>query len=137
VLCPLGECYQRTKAVLHSSLPSDALIGRAAESTVISEFLSNHLSKMVPGSMYVSGAPGTGKTAVLMKAIEKIQVSLLDLCRLPLCWNSLLFFVWIDEGTVWTHITENAIKSKTFILLRIEVIVVGLLGMIHSLITMI
>ena len=69
-----GECYQKTKAVLHSALPSDALIGRASESKVIDEFLVEHISKMVPGSMYVSGAPGTGKTAVLMKAIERLQV---------------------------------------------------------------
>ena len=69
-----GECYQRTKSVLHSALPSDDLIGRISESKVISDFLTDHISKMVPGSMYVSGAPGTGKTAVLMKAIEKLQV---------------------------------------------------------------
>ena len=70
----LGECYQKTKAVLHSALPSDALVGRVTESKVINDFLTEHLSKMVPGSMYVSGAPGTGKTAVLMKAIERLQV---------------------------------------------------------------
>ena len=70
----LGECYQKTKAVLHSALPSDALVGRVTESKVISDFLTEHLSKMVPGSMYVSGAPGTGKTAVLMKTIEQLQV---------------------------------------------------------------
>jgi len=55
-------------------LPSDALIGRAAESKVIGGFLAEHLTKMVPGSMYVSGAPGTGKTAALMKVIERLQV---------------------------------------------------------------
>lgn len=59
---------------MHAALPSDALVGRAAESKVIDEFLTEHVSKMVPGSMYVSGAPGTGKTAVLMKAIERLQV---------------------------------------------------------------
>ena len=70
----VGECYQKTKAVLHSALPSDALVGRASESKAIDQFLAEHLSKMVPGSMYVSGAPGTGKTAVLMKAVERLQV---------------------------------------------------------------
>ena len=70
----LGECYQQTKSVLHSALPSDELVGRVTESKVINEFLDEHLSKMVPGSMYVSGGPGTGKTAVLVKAIEKLQV---------------------------------------------------------------
>lgn len=74
VVVVAGECYQKTKAVLHSALPSDALVGRSAESKVIGEFLSKHLSKMVPGSMYVSGAPGTGKTAVIMKSIEQLQV---------------------------------------------------------------
>jgi len=75
-----GECYQKTKAVLHSALPSDALVGRMSESKVISEFLAEHLSKLVPGSMYVSGAPGTGKTAVLMKAVEQLQVCAYSLC---------------------------------------------------------
>ena len=77
-----GECYQKTKAVLHSALPSDALIGRASESKVIDEFLAEHIPKMVPGSMYVSGAPGTGKTAVLMKAIERLQVCTCLFCQL-------------------------------------------------------
>jgi len=75
----LGDCYQKTKAVLHSALPSDALVGRVSESKIIRDFLNEHLSKMVPGSMYVSGAPGTGKTAVLMKAIEQLQVSTFSL----------------------------------------------------------
>jgi len=85
-----GECYRKMKAVLHSALPSDALVGRAAESKVIGEFLAEHLSKMVPGSMYVSGAPGTGKTAVLMKAIERLQVRV---CLLDKNHTQPLYFV--------------------------------------------
>jgi Cdc6-like AAA superfamily ATPase len=36
--------------------------------------LDTHLSKKTPGSMYISGAPGTGKTAVLSKTLNRIQV---------------------------------------------------------------
>ena len=70
-----GECYQRTKAALHSALPTDDLVGRAVESKVIADFLDLHLSESVSGSMYVSGAPGTGKTAVLLKTIDRLQVT--------------------------------------------------------------
>ena len=93
----VGECYQKTKAVLHSALPTDALVGRAAEFKVINEFLTERLSKMVPGSMYVSGAPGTGKTAVIMKAIEQLQVRvyLLDKNNISLSYSRSNFFIQI------------------------------------------
>jgi len=55
-------------------LPSDNLVGRAAESKVICDFLSKHISEETAASLYVSGAPGTGKTAVLSKAIEHLKV---------------------------------------------------------------
>jgi Cdc6-like AAA superfamily ATPase len=49
-------------------------VGRKAESKVIDDFLHKHVSQETAGSMYVSGAPGTGKTAVLLKAIERLKV---------------------------------------------------------------
>ena len=78
-------------------MPSDALVGRAAEFKVINEFLTERLSKMVPGSMYVSGAPGTGKTAVIMKAIEQLQVRvyLLDKNNISLSYSRSNFFIQI------------------------------------------
>jgi cell division control protein 6 len=49
-------------------------VGRVAESKVIDDFLHKYVSQETAGSMYVSGAPGTGKTAVLLKAIERLKV---------------------------------------------------------------
>jgi cell division control protein 6 len=73
-MCCEGGYYQRTKQVLHTALPADDLVGRSTESKVISDFLHEHLSHETAGSMYVSGAPGTGKTAVLLKAVERLKV---------------------------------------------------------------
>ena len=61
--------------MLHTSLPSDKLVGRDAESKIVGDFLSKHISEETAASLYVSGAPGTGKTAVLSKAIEDLKVN--------------------------------------------------------------
>ena len=37
-------------------------------------FIDKHVYKGAPGSMYVSGAPGTGKTAVLSHVMKQVQV---------------------------------------------------------------
>lgn len=39
----------------------------------VAEFLENHVSRQVPGSLYISGAPGTGKTAVLSYTMKKLK----------------------------------------------------------------
>ena len=118
ITCPAvvvsGECYQQTKAVLHSALPTDALVGRVTESKVIAEFLDTHLSKMVPGSMYVSGAPGTGKTAVLMKNIEQLQVRICVLIsKITLCvYNFICLCVGQHSAIINLHINIKAVDAS-------------------------
>ena len=68
-----GINYKKTKQALHTSIP-DWLVGRKAESEEINKFLTEHVENFTPGSIYISGAPGTGKTAVLMKTLEALQV---------------------------------------------------------------
>ena len=68
-----GVCYQKAKQALHTALP-DRLLCREKEYKEVNDFLDYHLSKKRPGSMYISGAPGTGKTAVLSKTLNRIQV---------------------------------------------------------------
>ncbi|KAI0213396.1 Cell division control protein [Lamellibrachia satsuma] len=64
-----GVCYQRAKQALHTSLP-EKIVGREEESRQVNKFLEEHLLGRRPGSLYVSGAPGTGKTAVLSEIIK-------------------------------------------------------------------
>ncbi|XP_074418085.1 cell division control protein 6 homolog isoform X2 [Larus michahellis] len=63
-----GTCYQQVKRVLHAAVP-DRLHGRERETGVIRQFLREHVGGRRPGSLYISGAPGTGKTACLSRVL--------------------------------------------------------------------
>ncbi|NWV71320.1 CDC6 protein, partial [Malurus elegans] len=63
-----GSCYQRAKQVLHAAVP-DRLQGRERETGILRQFLRDHILGRRPGSLYVSGAPGTGKTACLSRVL--------------------------------------------------------------------
>ena len=62
------------RRALHSSHP-DNLICREKEIAEIRSFLLNHLPKGKPGSLYISGAPGTGKTACLTRIMLEMKVN--------------------------------------------------------------
>ncbi|XP_011505578.1 PREDICTED: cell division control protein 6 homolog [Ceratosolen solmsi marchali] len=62
--------YSEARKALHGSLP-DNLIGREVELTKLEDFLQDHLDKRSSSSLYVSGLPGTGKTASLSNIISK------------------------------------------------------------------
>lgn len=56
--------YQAARQALNTSAPSQ-LLCREVQITAMSSWLDSHLVSKKPGSLYVSGAPGTGKTATL------------------------------------------------------------------------
>jgi len=56
--------FQSARAALHTGTPSH-LLCREQQVDTMSQWLDKHLVGGKPGSMYVSGAPGTGKTATL------------------------------------------------------------------------
>ena len=61
--------FQSARAALHTGRPS-ALLCREEQVGVMSDWLDRHLVATSPGSMYVSGAPGTGKTATLTHLLD-------------------------------------------------------------------
>ncbi|XP_041318812.1 cell division control protein 6 homolog isoform X1 [Pyrgilauda ruficollis] len=63
-----GTCYQQAKQVLHAAVP-ERLQGREQETGMLRQFLLEHVLGRRPGSLYVSGAPGTGKTACLSRVL--------------------------------------------------------------------
>ena len=71
--CFAGKAYKETKHALHSSIPSN-LLCRETETKHIETFLKVHLVHRKAGSLYISGAPGTGKTACLTHILENLQV---------------------------------------------------------------
>lgn len=59
--------------MLHVAVP-DRLHARERETGVIQQFLREHVCGRRPGSLYISGAPGTGKTACLSRVLLDCQV---------------------------------------------------------------
>ncbi|NXW56475.1 CDC6 protein, partial [Eurystomus gularis] len=63
-----GTRYQQVKRALHAAVP-DRLHAREKEMGIIRQFLQEHVCGRRPGSLYISGAPGTGKTACLSRVL--------------------------------------------------------------------
>ncbi|XP_075702060.1 cell division control protein 6 homolog [Rhinoderma darwinii] len=72
-----ASCYQRVKCALNTAVPK-RLLAREKETAAILSFLKAHVSSEKPGSLYISGAPGTGKTACLNKLIQENKELLED-----------------------------------------------------------
>ncbi|XP_060637021.2 cell division control protein 6 homolog [Anolis sagrei] len=71
-----GSCYQQAKSLLHTAVP-DQLHAREKETGVLHHFLQEHICKEKPGSLYISGAPGTGKSACLNRALLDLKTELM------------------------------------------------------------
>lgn len=65
-----SDKYRNARKALHNSAP-DNLPGRESELQKLEEFMEEHLKNETSGSLYVSGPPGTGKTACLSKFMAK------------------------------------------------------------------
>ncbi|KAJ1736247.1 AAA ATPase [Coemansia biformis] len=63
--------FGATKSVLHRSTAAPQIVGRESEQGVIRQFLQDTVEKGRGGSMYISGNPGTGKTACLQALIKQ------------------------------------------------------------------
>ncbi|XP_032135652.1 cell division control protein 6 homolog isoform X2 [Sapajus apella] len=70
-----GTCYQQAKLVLNTAVP-DRLPAREREMDVIKNFLREHICEKKAGSLYLSGAPGTGKTACLSRILQDLKKEL-------------------------------------------------------------
>lgn len=61
------------KQALHTAIP-ERLLSRDTERAAIRRFLEEKLLQQLPGSLYISGAPGTGKTACLKSVLQEMKV---------------------------------------------------------------
>lgn len=64
--------YQSVKQALHTALP-ERLLSRETECTSIRSFLDKTVQQGRPASLYISGAPGTGKTACLNCVLQEMK----------------------------------------------------------------
>lgn len=67
--------YRNARRALHSSLPT-SLPGREVELCDLKNFIKTNLKNGTSGSLYVSGPPGTGKTASLNIILQEKDVSM-------------------------------------------------------------
>jgi cell division control protein 6 len=65
--------YQDAKALFRRTTEPYRLVGRAAERETIRQFSQNHILTPKAGSLYISGQPGTGKTALLKEMMRDLQ----------------------------------------------------------------
>lgn len=106
-----GQLYKKAKHALHSSIPG-SLLCRESEIRQIGTFLRSHLVHKQPGSLYISGAPGTGKTACLTQILEQLQRNGMDYqVRLINCMNlsqsRRIFSKITEELTGWDKLTNT------------------------------
>lgn len=90
-----GHQYSKVRRALHSSHP-DNLLCREKETAEIRSFLHNHLPKGKPGSLYISGAPGTGKTACLTRIMLEMKVNEMTMIKCKesyWCWLRLIMYI--------------------------------------------
>jgi len=68
-----GSTYEEVRQALHMWAPT-SLPCREEHLDKLRSFLQNHLTAGTSGTLYVSGPPGTGKTACLSKVMELPEV---------------------------------------------------------------
>ncbi|KAG0426121.1 hypothetical protein HPB47_026752 [Ixodes persulcatus] len=66
--------YQKAKRTLTAERDV-TIVGRQKEVELIGSFLRRHLEAGSSASMYISGAPGTGKTACLSRVLEAVKAT--------------------------------------------------------------
>ena len=68
-----GSGYEEVRQALQVWAPT-SLPGRQEQLEKLRSFLQDHLTAGTSGTLYVSGPPGTGKTACLSKVMELPEV---------------------------------------------------------------
>lgn len=71
---PRRTKYQNARQVLNST-ETQNLPGREKEYSELIDFMETHLENKTSGSLYVSGQPGTGKTACMSKILNSNEYS--------------------------------------------------------------
>lgn len=122
---------QAVKRSLHNSLPS-SLLCRETELAAMTDFIQTHLSKKRSGSLYVSGAPGTGKTACLShilgnspditKTVSMVTVNCMSVKQPQAIFSRLAEGLGVGGGgrSVQEGLMEHITTSKKMILVVLD-----------------
>eukprot|EP00116_Pleurobrachia_bachei_P005966 sb/3466228/ len=77
--CLDGDAFTRARSLLHVAAVPETLPGREEQFADVYYFLESKLEEKSGGCMYISGVPGTGKTATVQDAIRHIADGYKDL----------------------------------------------------------
>ncbi|KAI9286776.1 P-loop containing nucleoside triphosphate hydrolase protein [Umbelopsis sp. AD052] len=69
----VDNLLQDAKALFRRTAVPTRLVGRSQEKEIIIEFLENHVLKNTSGCLYISGSPGTGKSAMLREIMADME----------------------------------------------------------------
>ncbi|KAF9567698.1 AAA ATPase [Mortierella alpina] len=70
--------YQDAKALFRRTTEPHRLVGRVTEREAIRAFCRDHILSATAGSLYISGQPGTGKTALLKEVMKDMESEMED-----------------------------------------------------------
>jgi Cdc6-like AAA superfamily ATPase len=71
-----SSVFQAAKSAFRRCSTPAKLIGRTEEREAIEAFIQHHVLEARPGSLYISGCPGTGKTALLSEVCTNLAEKL-------------------------------------------------------------
>lgn len=108
-----ADSFQRAKNALHMSRPA-RLLARDAELEEVYGWLDEHLRGKRPGSMYISGAPGTGKTAVVLHSLHQwMENNALPKGKGTPCYQHVINCMNVKTVTEVYQGISAALQSKT------------------------
>uniref|UniRef100_A0A3B4YIL6 Cell division cycle 6 homolog (S. cerevisiae) n=1 Tax=Seriola lalandi dorsalis TaxID=1841481 RepID=A0A3B4YIL6_SERLL len=118
-----SECLSQA---LHTAVP-ERLLSREAERASIRSFLEDKVLRRVPGSLYISGAPGTGKTACFNCVLQEMkrQINVVSVFKCFFDFSYFKFFLITIINTVVTSLCicagiANALDLTDRILPRLQ-----------------
>lgn len=109
--------YQNARKALHSS-ETEELPGREEELAKLQEFFQKHLEQGSSGSLYVSGPPGTGKTASLFKIMRqsdlksKLKIVYINCTSMK---SAAAIYAKIIQELAITNVTKSGKNGKAII----------------------
>lgn len=121
--------YQSVKQALHTAVP-ERLLSRETERATIVSFLKNHVVEAKPSSLYISGAPGTGKTAclncvlqeqkALLKGIQTVVINCMNLRSSHAIFPLLGEKLGVSKGHSETRLAKFLTSSGPTVLLVLD-----------------
>ncbi|XDV51841.1 hypothetical protein PO909_020647 [Leuciscus waleckii] len=121
--------YQSIKQALHTAVP-ERLLAREAERAAIVSFLENHVVAEKPSSLYISGAPGTGKTAclncvlqeqkALLKGVQTVLINCMNLRSSHAIFPLLGERLGVPKGNSEARLEKHLTSSGPTVLLVLD-----------------